>query len=79
MKYLITGVSGQLGYDVKRELLSRGIAEADIATPRTAEMDITDKQAVEKYVENFRPDVIIHCAAYTNVDGAEGDQKPAVR
>ena len=73
MKYLITGVSGQLGYDVKRELLSRGIAEADIATPRTAEMDITDKQAVEKYVENFRPDVIIHCAAYTNVDEAEGD------
>lgn len=73
MKYLITGVSGQLGYDVKRELLSRGIAEADIATPRTAEMDITDKQTVEKYVENFRPDVIIHCAAYTNVDGAEGD------
>lgn len=73
MKYLITGVSGQLGYDVKHELLSRGIAEADIATPRTAEMDITDKQAVEKYVENFHPDVIIHCAAYTNVDGAEGD------
>lgn len=36
-------------------------------------MDITDKQAVEKYVENFRPDVIIHCAAYTNVDEAEGD------
>ena len=73
MKYLITGVSGQLGYDVKRELLSRGIAEEGIATPRTAEMDITDKQTVEKYVENFRPDVIIHCAAYTNVDGAEGD------
>lgn len=73
MKYLITGASGQLGYDVKRELLSRGVAESDIATPHAAEMDITDRQAVEKYVENFRPDVIIHCAAYTDVDGAESD------
>lgn len=75
MKYLITGASGQLGYDVKRELLKRGVAETDIATPHAAEMDITDAQAVEKYVENFRPDVIIHCAAYTNVDGAESDEE----
>lgn len=73
MKYLITGASGQLGYDVKRDLLGRGVAEVDIATPHAAEMDITDSQAVEKYVENFRPNVIIHCAAYTNVDGAESD------
>lgn len=73
MKYLITGVSGQLGYDVKRDLLERGVSENDISSPRTAEMDITDRQAVENYVENFRPDVIIHCAAYTNVDGAESD------
>lgn len=73
MKYLITGASGQLGYDVKRELLSRGVAESNIATPRATEMDITDAQAVENYVENFQPDVIIHCAAYTNVDGAESD------
>lgn len=73
MKYLITGASGQLGYDVKRDLLGRGVAETDIATPRAAELDITDAQAVENYVENFHPDVIIHCAAYTNVDGAESD------
>lgn len=74
MKYLITGASGQLGYDVKRNLLSRGVAEADIAAPHAAEMDIADSEAVEKYVENFHPDVIIHCAAYTNVDGAESDE-----
>lgn len=73
MKYLITGVSGQLGYDVKRNLLERGVSENDIASPRTTEMDITDRQAVENCVKNFRPDVIIHCAAYTNVDGAESD------
>ena len=74
MKYLITGAGGQLGYDVKRELLSRGVAEADIAAPHLAELDITDTEAVENYVENFRPDVIFHCAAYTNVDGAESDK-----
>ena len=73
MNYLITGVSGQLGYDVKRNLLERGVSENDIASPRTTEMDITDRQAVENCVKNFRPDVIIHCAAYTNVDGAESD------
>lgn len=73
MKYLVTGASGQLGYDVKRELLSRGVAESDIATPRAAEMNIADAQAVENYVENFQPTVIIHCAAYTNVDGAESN------
>lgn len=73
MKYLITGASGQLGFDIRRELLKRGVATADIAAPHAAEMDITDEQAVENYVENFHPDVIFHCAAYTNVDGAESD------
>lgn len=73
MKYLITGVGGQLGFDIKRELLSRSIDEPNIAAPHFADLDITDQQAVENYVENFRPDVVFHCAAYTNVDGAEQD------
>lgn len=75
MKYLITGAGGQLGYDVKRELLKRGVSENDIATPRSSELDITDTEAVKNYTENFHPDVIFHCAAYTNVDGAENDAK----
>ena len=65
MKYLITGAGGQLGFDVKRELWGRGVEEADIAAPRSSELDIANAQAVENYVENFRPDVIFHCAAYT--------------
>lgn len=75
MKYLITGAGGQLGFDVKRELWGRGVEEADITAPRSSELDIANAQAVENYVENFRPDVIFHCAAYTNVDGAESDQE----
>lgn len=75
MKYLITGVGGQLGFDVKRELLRRGVAEDDILAPRSNELDITNAEAVENYVENSHPDVIFHCAAYTNVDGAENDEE----
>lgn len=75
MKYLITGASGQLGYDIKRELLNRGVSKENIAAPRSKELDITDSEAVKKYVENFHPDVIFHCAAYTNVDGAENDKE----
>lgn len=75
MKYLITGVGGQLGFDVKRELLCREVAEDDIFAPRSNELDITNAEAMENYVENSHPDVIFHCAAYTNVDGAENDEE----
>lgn len=75
MKYLITGGGGQLGFDVRRDLLHRDVSESDVAVPSSKELDITDARAVEKYIGNFQPNVIIHCAAYTNVDGAESDQE----
>lgn len=75
MKYLITGAGGQLGFDVRRELLKRGVAQEDIAAPSSKELDITDANTVENYVKNFQPNVIIHSAAYTNVDGAEENQE----
>lgn len=73
MKYLITGYKGQLGYDIKRELLSRGIDDENIIAIDKDEMDITDFKSVENYITNIKPDVIFHCAAYTNVDRAEED------
>lgn len=75
MKYLITGEGGQLGFDVRRDLLHRDVSESDVAAPSSKELDITDARAVEKYIGIFQPNVIIHCAAYTNVDGAESDQE----
>ncbi len=75
MKYLITGGGGQLGFDVRRDLLHRDVSESDVAAPSSKELDITDARAVEKYIGIFQPNVIIHCAAYTNVDGAESDQE----
>ena len=72
MKYLITGVSGQLGYDIVRELEARG--HKDYLAPTSSEMDITDKNQVSEVITNYRPDVIFHCAAYTAVDKAEEEK-----
>lgn len=71
MKYLITGYKGQLGFDIKRELLKRGVSEEDILAVDKDEMDITKKDEVDRVVKGFNPDVIFHCAAFTAVDKAE--------
>lgn len=71
MRYLITGYKGQLGYDVKRELLKRGVSEESILAIDKEEMDITNKEEVKEVVSGFNPDVIFHCAAWTAVDKAE--------
>ena len=68
MKVLVTGVKGQLGYDVMNELASRGIEGIGVDVE---EMDITDKKACETVISDVKPDAVIHCAAYTAVDAAE--------
>ncbi len=68
-KYLVTGVNGQLGYDIVRELNERG--EYDVLAIDKDEMDITDNEQVMKIVKAYKPDVIFHCAAWTAVDKAE--------
>ncbi len=69
MKFLITGFKGQLGYDINRELLKRGYE--DIITVDREEMDITNKEEVDRVIKKYKPDVIFHCAAWTAVDKAE--------
>lgn len=77
MKVLVTGTSGQLGYDVMEELARRGYEGVGADRSETeAEfehvvLDITDKKKVLKVVQELKPNVIVHCAAWTNVDGAE--------
>lgn len=68
MKVLVTGVKGQLGYDVVNELTKRG--HIAIGTD-IEEMDITDAGSVDKVIEESAPDAVVHCAAYTAVDAAE--------
>lgn len=69
MKYLVTGVNGQLGFDIVRELKLRG--NTDIIGLDKEDMDITSKAEVDSIIEKEMPDVIFHCAAWTNVDKAE--------
>ena len=72
-RYLITGVKGQLGYDVIRELNKRGIY--DILALDVDYMDITNKRIVDKVINEYKPEVVFHCAAWTNVDGAEDNKE----
>lgn len=72
MKVLVTGVKGQLGYDVVNELTKRGHTAIGVDID---EMDITDKHSVQMVIEKTKPDAVIHCAAWTAVDFAEDDDK----
>lgn len=84
MKVLVTGTSGQLGHDTMLELEKRGIdclgadrQGGENYEFKTTTLDITDKENVEKTLENYRPDAVIHCAAWTNVDAAESPENLA--
>ena len=70
MKVLVTGAKGQLGYDVVKELSRRGIDHEGVDKE---DFDITDAQAVQEAIQIYKPDAIIHCAAYTAVDKAEDE------
>lgn len=74
MKILVTGASGQLGHDVCRELSARKIENCGVSSK---EIDITDQQAVLDYIVAYRPDAVVHCAAYTKVDQAEDEPSRA--
>lgn len=78
MKVLVTGVGGQLGYDVMLELNKRNhegigsdILESVPLDMSYTKLDITDENAVLDTIKNIQPDAVIHCAAWTAVDNAE--------
>ena len=80
MKVLVTGTSGQLGFDVMEELARRGYegigadrSDSDAEFEHVV-LDITDKEKVFETVKKVNPDVIVHCAAWTNVDAAEAPE-----
>ncbi len=93
MLFFVTGVNGQLGHDVMNELIGRGHKGigSDI-TPAYAgaqdgtavmeapyvQLDITNREAVEKVISEYKPDAVVHCAAWTAVDLAEEEEKQAL-
>lgn len=89
MKILVTGVGGQLGHDVVNNAVSRGheAIGSDITVKYSGvadgtavnevpyiQLDITDKESVQRVITDLKPDAIIHCAAWTAVDDAEDEE-----
>ena len=76
MIVFVTGVGGQLGYDVINELKRRGHEAfgSDITESADIQLDITEKNAVETVLKELQPDAVIHCAAWTAVDAAEDEE-----
>ena len=76
MKIFVTGVGGQLGFDVMNELKKRNheCVGSDITENADVRLDITDKTAVEKLLKEIKPDAVINCAAWTAVDAAEDEE-----
>ena len=92
MKFFVTGVGGQLGHDVMNELHKRGyegvgsditpaysgVADGSaVTTMPYVQLDITDEEAVKAVLTEVKPDVVVHCAAWTAVDMAEDDENVA--
>lgn len=74
MKILVTGIRGQLGFDVMKVLKRRGIEAIGV---NSDDMDITDPDRVRDVISSLRPDAVIHCAAWTAVDAAEDNMEAA--
>ena len=81
MKFFVTGVGGQLGFDVINELKARKyycigsdiLQDAKCEGDEYIQLDITDEKAVFEAISCCKPDAVIHCAAWTAVDAAEDE------
>jgi dTDP-4-dehydrorhamnose reductase len=74
MRILVTGANGQLGREIARQGGDHELILTDVK-----ELNIIDNTAVRDLFRELKPQAVIHCAAYTNVDGAESDQDNAFR
>ncbi|MBR1730361.1 MAG: dTDP-4-dehydrorhamnose reductase [Selenomonadaceae bacterium] len=76
MKVLVTGITGQLGFDVLNELHSRNI---EVVGTARKDFDLTDETHMINFIADHKPDAVIHCAAYTAVDKAEDETDLAMQ
>jgi len=84
MKILITGCKGQLGNELQDIIksgqaeiseVSENIRDSEVIAFDVDELDITNLKQVKEKLNDLRPDVVINCAAATNVDGCENNEK----
>src|SRR3954453_16526691 len=76
MRILVTGAKGMLGHRVADAAREAG---HEVFVTDLPELDLTDAQAAFDHIGEMEPDAVIHCAAYTDVDGAEADEELALR
>lgn len=74
MRIVVTGANGQLGKEIAEQASGHELILTDYDT-----LNITDSSAVAAFMKAIKPEAVIHCAAYTNVDGAEADSDGAFR
>jgi len=72
MKVLVTGVNGQLGFDVCRELTWLSVEHRGVDIQ---DFDLTNEQMTRESIVGYGPDAVVHCAAYTQVDKAESNRE----
>lgn len=75
MRIVVTGAAGHLGAAIVQECAAHG---HEVVALTRADLDITDRRAVAARIAEHRPDAVINCAAYNDVDGAERDPAPAL-
>lgn len=72
---LITGILGQLGFDLAKELKKRGV---EYVAPSLEELELTTEAGAKNFILEKKPDIVAHCAAYTAVDKAESEAELAI-
>ncbi len=72
MKVLVTGADGQLGYDVVKKLKELDIEHIGVDKE---DFDLTNEKETKEFILDYQPDLIVHCAAFTDVDQAEIDKE----
>lgn len=76
MRILVAGAGGMLGRDF---VIAARERDHDVIGLNRAGLDITDPAAVDRAIAEYRPEAVVNCAAYTDVDGAESDERGAMR
>ena len=88
MKIIVTGCRGQLGTEILKQLregrseigpIPEKLLNATVLPVDLPELDISNYRMVDEFIRRNRPDVIINCAAYTNVDGCEVNHDAAFK
>lgn len=79
MKILVTGKDGQLGYELQKKVKEEGYGANEYMFTGRSELDLNNGEQITRILADYKPDLVVHCAAFTAVDGAEEQSDLAFR